>query len=99
MNQQLHLTALELKDLGFQQEITQVNNTEEYPEKAKYNVIYKIPDNTNGYFCYNPLQEIYAWYHHTEIAVNGYTVRNAVHLNIKTKEDILKLLEIWGVTK
>lgn len=88
MSNQLHLTALQLKSFGFIQKVIKTKSI--ISDEEDFSVIYK-KETLNGYFYYNPLETLNTWYHKTIIGEHS----NDVNLDIKTEEDLVRLLNIW----
>tara|TARA_R110000782_G_C14535932_1_gene383093 strand:- start:31 stop:306 length:276 start_codon:yes stop_codon:yes gene_type:complete len=80
--EQLKLTNQELKSIGFekcQSEADEMNPSSTY---------FKVKT-INGYFYYNPKQEIYTWYHKTIIGDTA----NDVQLDVNRKAELFVLLQ------
>ena len=88
MSNQLHLTGLQLKSFGF---IQTVVKTKSIISDAEYFKVFYKKETLNGYFYYNPLEVLHTWYHNTIIA----DYSNDVNLDIRSEDDLVRLLNIW----
>jgi len=78
---QLKLTNKELSEIGFEE----IRSKGDKMNDAK--TYFKIKT-LNGYFYYNPKEEVYTWYHKTLIG----EVANEIHLDLARKPELFVLL-------
>ena len=78
---QLKLTDKELDGIGFKECKSEADKMN--PAKTYFKI-----EILNGYFYYNPKEDLYTWYHKTIIG----EVANDVHLDITKKPELFILL-------
>ena len=78
---QLKLTKKELLEIGFKKCKSKGDKNNGVKTYFKIEIL-------NGYFYYNPKEEIYTWYHKTIIG----EIANDVHLDISKKPELFTLL-------
>ena len=77
---QLRLTGQQLENIGFVKSV--------FKDQAEQDrIIYKI-ETINGYFYYNPNEDIYKWYISTIIGSGA----NDIHLDITNIEELFTIL-------
>tara|TARA_R110000822_G_scaffold74863_1_gene179825 strand:- start:14597 stop:14872 length:276 start_codon:yes stop_codon:yes gene_type:complete len=80
--EQLDLKSNELDSIGFERMICKSDEMNPARDIFKINTI-------NGYFYYNPSQDVYKWYHKTIIGETA----NDVHLDITKKAELFVILQ------
>lgn len=83
---QLKLTEKELTDIGFEKCTSKADRMN--PPKTYFKL-----KTINGYFYYNPMEDVYTWYHKTVLGNNS----NSVHLDITFKPELFVLLKCFRV--
>lgn len=81
---QLKLSNKELLEIGFKECKSEAD--EMNPSKTYFKI-----DTLNGYFYYNPKEDIYTWYHRTVIG----EFTNDVNLDINVKSELFVLLSCY----
>jgi ssDNA-specific exonuclease RecJ len=81
---QLKLTNQELKSIGFKK-------CQSEADEMNFSSFYFKVKTINGYFYYNPTQEVYTWYHKTIIGDTA----NDVHLDVTKKAELFVLLQCF----